>query len=552
MSADSSSAEEEYLSREPTGSAQSEGKRREAFIALIAPIGINLDQVVDALSQALGTIKYRTNPIHLTDIFRENEHWYDIKYSNEVERYEQYIKAGDELCKESGRKDVLALYGIARLYNSPRGGLDDLPSGVVHIFRQIKRVEEIAALNEVYGRNVLFVSCYAPQNDRGDNLVNKMLKTERGTTKTKLKSHALEIIAKDEEEREDPFGQRIVECYPKANYVLDCSNHACLVRSANRFVEIFFGAPFVSPNRDEYASYLANAASYRSLDLSRQVGAAIFGKDGEVVSLGCNEVPRAGGGTYWGDDDHDFRDYAVGYDSNQKVREDMASDALLSLKKKGWLAADIAQLHPDDMVRLAFCEGVAPGPWTQSMIKDVIEFGRMVHAEMNALADAARFRRSTAGTTLYCTTMPCHMCTKLIIAAGVERVVYLQPYSKSLVEELYPDSVAIDEHPKAKRVVFETLKGVTPNGFKRAFHKRDKRKNDDGTAKQWDPTHAVPTFSSTFPYYLPLETRAIELLEEGLAKVKQRHPKQHDLGVSPVARQPHDGGSTAKSPKKKK
>ena len=165
------------------------------------------------------------------------------------------------------------------------------------------------------------------------------------------------------------------------------------------------------------------------------------------------------------------------------------------------------------------------------MIKDVIEFGRMVHAEMNALADAARFRRSTIGATLYCTTMPCHMCAKLIIASGIDRVVYLQPYTKSLVEELYPDSVAIDEHPQAKRVVFETLKGVTPNGFKRAFHKRDRRKNDDGTAKQWDPTQASPTFSSTFPYYLPLEVTAIELLQAGLAKVSQLHPKQHILGV---------------------
>ena len=318
MRTDSSSAEAENLSREPTGSAQHLKQRREAFIGLIAPIGINFDQVVDDLSQALGTIKYKTNAIHLTDIFRENKHWYDLSYTNEVGRYEKYIQAGDDLCKESGRKDILALYGIASLYNSPRGGLDDLPTDVVHIFRQIKRIEEIAALNEVYGRNILFLSCYAPQRDRVDNLVNKMLKTERGTTKTKLKSHALEIIAKDEEEREDPFGQRVVECYPKADYVLDCTNHASLVKSAARFVEVFFGAPFVSPDRDEYASYIANAASYRSLDLSRQVGAAIFGENCEVISIGCNEVPRAGGGTYWGDNDHDFRDYAVGYDSNQK------------------------------------------------------------------------------------------------------------------------------------------------------------------------------------------------------------------------------------------
>src|SRR4029079_6724950 len=108
---------------------------------------------------------------------------------------------------------------------------------------------------------------------------------------------------------------------------------------------------------------------------------------------------------------------------------------------------------PDQLVALAFEEtGASTGPLAFSMIKDIIEFGRMVHAEMNALADAARFRRSTIGATLYCTTMPCHMCAKLIIAAGIDRVVYVHPYNKSLVAELFEDSVAVDEKVGERRV----------------------------------------------------------------------------------------------------
>ena len=40
--------------------------------------------------------------------------------------------------------------------------------------------------------------------------------------------------------------------------------------------------------------FAAKAAALRTLDLSRQVGAAIFSADGEIISMGSNEVPKAG------------------------------------------------------------------------------------------------------------------------------------------------------------------------------------------------------------------------------------------------------------------
>jgi hypothetical protein len=161
--------------------------RREIFIGLIAPIGIDLDAVNAALANALGTVGYSTNPIRFTDILREHPEWYDLDHKSEIERYQKYINAGDQLCGDSGRQDIMALYGIARLQKfSRRTESDALPAEVAHIFRQIKRVQEIRALREVYGRNILFLGCYSPRKDRVSSLVNKMLKNERGTSKTKL------------------------------------------------------------------------------------------------------------------------------------------------------------------------------------------------------------------------------------------------------------------------------------------------------------------------------------------------------------------------------
>lgn len=53
---------------------------------------------------------------------------------------------------------------------------------------------------------------------------------------------------------------------------------------------------------------------------------------------------------------------------------------------------------------------------------------RTTHAEANAVAQAAQYGISLAGTTVYCTLRPCITCDKLLAAAGVECVYYVEEY----------------------------------------------------------------------------------------------------------------------------
>ena len=55
----------------------------------------------------------------------------------------------------------------------------------------------------------------------------------------------------------------------------------------------------------------------------------------------------------------------------------------------------------------------------------------VLHAESNAITKVARSTMSSQGATLYCTLSPCDECSKLIIQAGISRVVYLEEYKKS-------------------------------------------------------------------------------------------------------------------------
>jgi len=62
-----------------------------------------------------------------------------------------------------------------------------------------------------------------------------------------------------------------------------------------------------------------------------------------------------------------------------------------------------------------------------------------IHAEQNAIIQAAKMGISIEGATLYCTHYPCAICAKMIVNSGIARLVYKYPYpddfSKTLLEE---------------------------------------------------------------------------------------------------------------------
>ncbi len=64
------------------------------------------------------------------------------------------------------------------------------------------------------------------------------------------------------------------------------------------------------------------------------------------------------------------------------------------------------------------------------------EMCRGLHAEQNALIQAARHGISVKGACLYSTTEPCSLCAKMLINAGIDRVVYMEPYPDKLSREM--------------------------------------------------------------------------------------------------------------------
>lgn len=500
-------------------------KSPELVMGFVAPMGTDIAPVVSAFRSHFEAKNYRVIEIKVTDAFTFLQEYVQPKTALKKEplheRYQSYIQYGDQLRSHFGDDALLAATAISQVVRSRirerKADPSDPLERRVYLLYQFKRKEEIDLLRSVYGRLFFQVSLYSRRGARVDHLSRRFATSEDVYAAHRYRDRAEKLIEDDENEADVAHGQRVSKIFHDADFIVSLDTPETPYEQVGRFCELLFGSNQISPTRLEYGMFLAKAAALRTLDLSRQVGAAIFSDSGEVVSLGSNEVPRAGGGTYWCDDPHDDREYRRGQDSNDQRKREILSELIKHI-------APTADL--DEIVGLA---GVA-----DSQFMDALEYGRIVHAEMSAISDAARLGRSTKDATLYCTTFPCHMCAKHIVASGMRDVVFLEPYPKSLASTLHADSLSIEQGDRGRyqafpQVHFRHFFGITPRRY-REFFERGKRKSSDGSFQTYIEGTPRPFVRIKEPYYHQLEGTVLKFL---MKKSKAAFSLDDEIEIKP-------------------
>ncbi len=80
---------------------------------------------------------------------------------------------------------------------------------------------------------------------------------------------------------------------------------------------------------------------------------------------------------------------------------------------------------------------------------------------------------------MYVTTYPCHNCAKHIIDVGIKRVVFIEPYVKSLAQKLHSDAINNPlEEPSPHKVSFDNYGGLSPMRYADFFSMHGPRKSD--------------------------------------------------------------------------
>ena len=134
---------------------------------------------------------------------------------------------------------------------------------------------------------------------------------------------------------------------------------------------------------------MARIWAENSYAIRLKVGALIVSKEGNIISDGYNGTPS-------------------GFENVCEVASDKQYEPFAHLS--------------DDVKRNTLKKYLALGNIT------LITKPYVLHAEANAITKLARSTQSSNGSTLYVTDMPCMECSKLIIQAGIRRVVYERPY----------------------------------------------------------------------------------------------------------------------------
>ncbi len=82
------------------------------------------------------------------------------------------------------------------------------------------------------------------------------------------------------------------------------------------------------------------------------------------------------------------------------------------------------------------------------------ELCRGLHAEQNAIIQAAYHGVEIRGATLYCTNHPCIICSKMIINSGIEKIIYEEGYADTLAREMLRESgIQVEKFSRKRRRV---------------------------------------------------------------------------------------------------
>lgn len=484
---------------------------KELVIALSGPVGCGLGHIKRVLKQQLESYGYEVVDIKVSAQFSELAKKFGLQevplaFAGEYERVKQLQTIGNSLRDRVGGDLAaqIALSSIAkdRTARHPGIPLEDIrPGRVAYLIDQLKNPSEAALLRDIYGNLFYLLGALTGYSRRKTNLSASM-----GDAK------AEELIDRDRAES-DSAGQQLEKTLKLADFFVrnNSDNTAELEVPIKRFVKLLHGEPGITPTMLERGMHAAYSASLRSACLSRQVGAAILDKSGVLVSTGCNDVPRSGGGLYEeGSNDHRCVFLEGGLCFNDKHKDRLRDEIEALLKIRG--------------VQHTLAASLAREIRSGTRLKDLIEFSRAVHAEMDAITSAARRGGCpTQDCILFTTTYPCHNCARHIVAAGIKAVYFIEPYGKSLAGELHSDAIdhSAADHVAAGgvggKVAFLHFEGVAPARFSSLFFSLDSRKDSQGHAKFASANSAEKRSPELLDNYRQLEAKINERLQRKMA-----------------------------------
>jgi deoxycytidylate deaminase len=486
----------------------------ELVMAFVGPVGSGVTATATVVRQMLNErFGYQTTIVPVSEMITkaaEQLGWRVNLGTTSGDRIVELQRLGTELRKRFSSKylaqkcvDTIALERLTNGgFRSSAANALALPRRVAHIIDSIKHPDEITLLRQVYGDMFWVFGIFAPEDVRKKRLEALAVAGPQLT----------QIMDVDEAEGVG-HGQQTRDTIYLADFFIrnDGSSIDKLNAPVERFLELIFGVRIHTPTLDEQGMENAATAAASSACLSRQVGAAIYSDDGELIGVGSNDVPKFGGGLY--------RE-AAGVDDNRCYL--WQAKLCHNDQRKGFLYRAIYEtLEKQKLLSKKATFAGVEAALRRTDIKNLIEFSRAVHAEAEAIVSVARGGKAgLVNATMYTTTFPCHGCARLIVASGITRVIYTEPYPKSLAPTLHSDTVSTNELDTSK-VLFLQFEGVAPANLMKLF-KNSVHRKDGGRVATYRPANVHPIFAAPLDGFSLRERIVVQNVKETEEAVKAK------------------------------
>lgn len=354
------------------------------FLGLTGSFGSGCTTFKDVLRE-----KYGFRSFSLSDIVRSEADKRGIDKTNRM----NLQTLGDELRKEYGSNYLATeVLKIATASNTT----DRL------VFDGLKNFGEVQDFRKYPNFYLIAVDCSKP------------IRWARLIKKDPVYKNLIKFEIEDDRDRDEGLenGQQVQKCVDEADIILsnesqyeDKMIHRNLQKVLNRYIRLITeGETDIFPKTEELNMSIASNMALKSSCLKRKVGATICDKEGRIIATGYNNVLKGQKTCH--------EKYGECY------RDKKRTEIMNKIKEKMEIL--------DNSFQQVF-----------GTLK-VLELCRALHAEETAILQTSE--SETVGSAIYTTTFPCFLCAKMIVRAGIRKVVYVEPYPVDEAMDLLRES----------------------------------------------------------------------------------------------------------------
>ena len=477
----------------------------ERFVGLVGPVGAGTSVVATVLQHKFEQNGFDVKLIKASHLIRS----ITVPTSIGIRRLDPAISGGMYKIHHWGNDIRRGVYknniedhaAIARLVlqyimrsrdqrigqNGIRGSISSNSKPIVYIIDSIRNSAESEVFRRVYRDSFFLLGVVCDATVREERIRRKLEQScERYEPHT---ASLLREILENDKNSTLQYGQQVADTVLAADYFIDNAedwgNNLTDLKmyiELDRFVDWVIGRNNLSVTIAEEAMFEAYKASLKSTNHKNQIGASLIDADNQFIGFGSSDVPSRG--------DKLFNNlFNTEKDANGRcvfcnnpsffdiIEHDQMIEEIVEKVVNMSNEVDAGELH--HIIR-----GV--------LLKHKLEFSRIIHAEIDAIISAIRSGNSTIGCKMFVTGFPCQSCIGYIESAGINEVIYLDPYPTVEIFNQFKDSITstqkgwippssmrliyssdVANQTKDSKMLFQPYVGIAPKRFAEVFLSHD-------------------------------------------------------------------------------